>query len=110
MTTAVQIHIECQVDECEEGVTFSDEQKQAAAVEAIENAVRFGESNGFSHTHAADLAIGIVDVSASNEALDLLEDLLAWTSHYTSQFSPPAYTAWKRISARCADLRDGDEV
>ena len=37
---------------------------QDAAVEAVENAVRFAHDNGFSHTWADELSIGFVDVVA----------------------------------------------
>ena len=43
------------------GVTTDPEIIQEAAVEAVENAVRFAEDNGFSHAKADDLSIHFVD-------------------------------------------------
>ena len=35
-----------------------------AAVEAVENAVKLAEDNGFNHSRADDLCIGVVSVEA----------------------------------------------
>ena len=42
------------------------------------------------------------------KALDLLEQLLAITSHYTQLLSPEDYERWQHISEECAGLRDGE--
>lgn len=44
-----------------------------------------------------------------NEALDLLEELLSITENLKSKMGPAQREAWQRISARCADLRDGTD-
>jgi len=40
---------------------FDRETMEDAAVEAVENAMRFAYDNGFSHTYADELSIGFVD-------------------------------------------------
>jgi hypothetical protein len=49
------------VDECDTAATIDGDTMQKAAVEAVENAVRHAEQNGFSHRWANDLSIGFVD-------------------------------------------------
>jgi hypothetical protein len=63
----IRVLVTLQVDECEEDVTIDRETMGDAAVEAVENAVRFAADNGFSHTHADDLCIGFVDAVAYEE-------------------------------------------
>jgi len=43
-------------------------------------------------------------------ALDLLEELLALTSNYVEEMYGKDKKKWQDISAKCADLRDGEEV
>lgn len=49
-------------------------------------------------------------MNEENEALDLLEELLALSSHYCGEWPREDRRKWQDISARCADLRDGEEV
>jgi hypothetical protein len=43
---------------------------QDAAVDAVENAVRHAEDNGFSHPYADELSIGFVDAVLYEEDTD----------------------------------------
>ena len=49
------------MDECEPDAKTDLETMQDAAVDAVENAVRHAEDNGFSHEWADILSIGFVD-------------------------------------------------
>ena len=60
----VRVLVRVQVDECDPDAKIDPEIMQEAAVEAVENAVRFAHDNGFSHTWADELSIGFVDVVA----------------------------------------------
>jgi hypothetical protein len=57
----VRVLVTLQVDECEPDAKIDRETMQDAAVEAVENAMRFAYDNGFSHTYADELSIGFVD-------------------------------------------------
>ena len=57
----IRVLVTLQVDECEPDAKIDRETKQDAAVEAVENAMRFAYDNGFSHTYADELSIGFVD-------------------------------------------------
>jgi hypothetical protein len=57
----VRVLVTLQVDECESDAKIDRQTVQDAAVEAVENAVRFAHENGFSHAHADELSIGFVD-------------------------------------------------
>jgi hypothetical protein len=57
----VRVLVTLQVDECEPDAKFDRETMEDAAVEAVENAMRFAYDNGFSHTYADELSIGFVD-------------------------------------------------
>jgi anti-sigma regulatory factor (Ser/Thr protein kinase) len=60
----IRVLVTLQVDECDPATKIDREIMQEAAVEAVENAVRHAEDNGFSHAHADDLSIGLVDAVA----------------------------------------------
>jgi hypothetical protein len=60
----IKVLVTLQVDECDPDAKIDRDTMQEAAVEAIENAVRHAENNGFSHTRADDLSIGLVDAVA----------------------------------------------
>jgi hypothetical protein len=60
----IRVLVTLQVDECEPDTTIDREIMQEAAEEAVENALRFAEDNGFSHARADLLCIGFVDVVA----------------------------------------------
>jgi len=57
----VRVLVTLQVDECEPDAKIDRETMQDAAVEAVENAMRFAYDNGFSHAYADELSIGFVD-------------------------------------------------
>ena len=57
----IRVLVTLQVDECEPDAKIDRETMQDAAVEAVENAMRFAYDNGFSHTYADELSIGFVD-------------------------------------------------
>lgn len=57
----VRVLVTLQVDECEPDAKIDRETMQDAAVEAVDNAMRFAYDNGFSHTYADELSIGFVD-------------------------------------------------
>ena len=57
----IRVLVTLQVDECESDAKIDRETMQDAAVEAVENAMRFAYDNGFSHTYADELSIGFVD-------------------------------------------------
>lgn len=44
------------------------------------------------------------------EMLDMLEELLSLTEPLRDQLHGDEYKAWERISAKTADIRDGEEV
>ena len=59
----VQVLVTVDVDPCDpEDNKGSTGEFQAAAVEAITNAVKFGEAEGFSHTLADHVSIGVVSI------------------------------------------------
>jgi len=60
----IKVLVTLQVDECDPDTKIDRDTMQQAAVEAVENAVRHAENNGFSHTWADDLSIGLVDTVA----------------------------------------------
>ena len=66
----IRVLVTLQVDECEPDAKIDRETMQDAAVEAVENAVRLAEDNGFSHTYADELSIGFVDAVLYEEDLD----------------------------------------
>ena len=57
----IRVLVTLQVDECEPDAKIDRETMQDAAVEAVDNAMRFAYDNGFSHTYADELSIGFVD-------------------------------------------------
>jgi hypothetical protein len=57
----IKVLVTLQVDESEPDAKIDRDTMQDAAVEAVENAVRHAEDNGFSHAWADDLCIGFVD-------------------------------------------------
>lgn len=63
----VRVLVRVQVDECNPDAKIDPEIMQEAAVEAVENAVRFAYDNGFSHAWTDDLSIGFVDAVAYEE-------------------------------------------
>ena len=66
----VRVLVRVQVDECNPDAKIDPEIMQEAAVEAVENAVRFAYENGFSHAWTDDLSIGFVDAVAYEEDED----------------------------------------
>ena len=69
----IRVLVTLQVDECEPDAKIDRETMEDAAVEAVENAMRFAYDNGFSHTYADELSIGFVDAVLYEE--DLGDDL-----------------------------------
>jgi len=57
----ISVLVTLQVDECDPDITIDRETMEKAAVEAVENAVRFAHENGFSHPWADDLCVGFVE-------------------------------------------------
>lgn len=70
----VRVLVTLQVDECEPDATIDHETMRDAAVEAVENAVRFAHENGFSHAWADELSIGFVDAVLYEEDDELDEE------------------------------------
>jgi hypothetical protein len=71
----IRVLVRLQVDECEPNAEIDLETMQDAAVDAVENAVRHAEDNGFSHSCADILSIGFVDaVLYEEDEEDLDED------------------------------------
>ncbi len=66
----IRVLVRLQVEECEGDGKFDREMMEDAAVEAVENAMRFAYDNGFSHTYADELSIGFVDAVLYEEDLD----------------------------------------
>jgi hypothetical protein len=66
----IRVLVRLQVEECEPDAEIDRETMQDAAVEAVENAMRFAYDNGFSHTYADELSIGFVDAVLYEEELD----------------------------------------
>ena len=67
----IKVLVTLQVDESDPDKKIDRDTMQDAAVEAVENAVRFAYDNGFSHAWADDLSIGFVDaVAYENEDED----------------------------------------
>ena len=67
----IRVLVRVQVDECNAGTATTDpEIMQEAAVEAVKNAVRFAEDNGFSHARADDLSIHFVNAVLYEEHED----------------------------------------
>ena len=66
----IRVLVTLQVDECEPNAKIDLETMQDAAVDAVENAVRHAEDNGFSHTWTDVLSIGFVDAVLYEEDLD----------------------------------------
>jgi hypothetical protein len=48
------------------------------------------------------------DTDLVNELVDKLEELLSITSPLTDYMSPEDHETWQHISARVADLREGE--
>jgi len=57
----IRVLVTLQVDECEPEAKTDRETMEDAAVEAVDNAMRFAYDNGFSHTYADELSVGFVD-------------------------------------------------
>lgn len=66
----IRVLVTVQVDECEPDAEIDRETMEDAAVEAVDNAVRFAYDNGFSHTYADELSIGYVDAVLYEEDVD----------------------------------------
>ena len=66
----IRVLVRLQVDECEPDAKIDREIMEDAAVEAVENAMRFAYDNGFSHTYADELSIGFVDAVLYEEDRD----------------------------------------
>jgi hypothetical protein len=66
----VRVLVRLQVDECESDATIDREIMEDSAVDAVENAIRHAEDNGFSHQYADELSIGFVDAVLYEEDLD----------------------------------------
>ena len=66
----IRVLVRLQVDECEPDAKIDLETMQDAAVDAVENAVRHAEDNGFSHAYADELSIGFVDAVLYEEDWD----------------------------------------
>ena len=66
----VRVLVRVQVDECDPDAKIDPEIMQEAAVEAVENAVRFAYDNGFSHAWTDDLSIRFVDAVLYEEDED----------------------------------------
>ncbi len=60
----IKVLVTLQVDECDPAVKIDKYTMRDAAVEAVENAVKCAEDNGFNHSRADDLCIGVVSVEA----------------------------------------------
>jgi len=69
----IRVLVTVQVDECEPDEKIDRETIEDAAVEAVENAMRFAYDNGFSHTYADKLSIGYVDAVLYEEDADAEE-------------------------------------
>jgi hypothetical protein len=57
----IQVLVTVQVDEDDPNTKIDRGAMEKAAIEAVENAVRFAESVGFEHSSANELSIGFVD-------------------------------------------------
>jgi hypothetical protein len=57
----IKVLVTVQVEEDDPEMKIDREAMEEAAVEAVENAVRFAENAGFQHSSADDLSIGFVD-------------------------------------------------
>ncbi len=66
----IRVLVRLQVDECEPDAKIDRETMQDAAVDAVENAMRHAEENGFSHPYADELSIGFVDAVLYGEDVD----------------------------------------
>ena len=66
----IRVLVTLQVDECEPDAKIDLETMQDAAVDAVDNAVRFAYDNGFSHAYANELSIGFVDAVLYEECPD----------------------------------------
>jgi len=66
----IRVLVRVQVDECEPDAKTDLETMQDAAVDAVENAMRHAEDNGFSHPYADELSIGFVDAVLYEEDTD----------------------------------------
>ncbi len=66
----VRVLVRVQVDECDPDAKIDPEIMQEAAVEAVENAVRLGYQNGFSHAWTGDLSIRFIDAVLYEEHED----------------------------------------
>jgi hypothetical protein len=66
----IKVLVTLQVEEADENDPVAAEDKQDAAVEAVENAVRRAEDAGFTHSLADKLCIGFVDAVLYDEDED----------------------------------------
>jgi hypothetical protein len=66
----IRVLVALRVDECEPDAKIDLETMQDAAVDAVENAMRHAEDNGFAHPYADDLSIGFVDAVLYEEDTD----------------------------------------
>ena len=65
MQREIRVLVRVLVEECDPAdIEIDRETTEDAAVEAIENAVKSAENNGFSHTYADELSMHVVGVSA----------------------------------------------
>ena len=58
----IKVLVTLQVDECDPAVKIGKAAMENAAVEAIKDAVKRGEDNGFNHSLADEICIGVADV------------------------------------------------
>jgi hypothetical protein len=66
----IQVLVTLQVDECDPGKRIAKYIMESAAAEAVENAIRYAEADGFSHGEADNLSIGFVKAEIVNTPLD----------------------------------------
>jgi hypothetical protein len=57
----MKILVTLDVEPCEQDAEISVEEKRAAAAEAVRNALRYAEGEGFSHDREGELSLTFVD-------------------------------------------------
>ncbi len=57
----IRVLVTMQVEPIDQNVTDTREELEGAATEAVGNALKLVEANGYAHTYAEELSIGFVD-------------------------------------------------
>lgn len=98
----VEIRVTLQVDQDDPTASFHPDQIRKTAVEAVRNALQFVEANGFSHSLASDVSIGLRDVEAVDSDMQRMmqaeSEIQAAMQRFDETATPEEKAEWKAIA------------